>query len=81
MAEVNVLQACIMKLFDNQDRITVKKILDTLGIELKDFRLVMKTNLCRPKVGMLQNQSGKPAFDKPDEEIFINMKYANKLVR
>lgn len=30
---------------------------------------------------MLQNQSGKPAFDKPDEEIFINLKYANKLVR
>lgn len=34
MAEVNVVQACIMKLFDTQDRITVKKILDTLGIEL-----------------------------------------------
>ena len=41
----------------------------------------MKTNLCRPKVGMLQNTSGKPAFDNPEEEIFINMKYTNKLVR
>lgn len=81
MAEVNVVQACIMKLFDNQDRITVKTIIDTLGIELSVFRQVMKTNLCRPKVGMLQNTSGKPAFDKPEEEIFVNMKYANKLVR
>lgn len=41
----------------------------------------MKTNLCRPKVGMLQNTSGKPAFDNMQEEIFLNTKYANKLVR
>jgi hypothetical protein len=53
MAEVNVIQACIMKLFDKEDRITVKRIIDTLGIDLAQFRQVMKTNLCRPKVGML----------------------------
>ena len=38
MAEVNVVQACIMKLFDKEDRITVKRIIDTLGIDLSQFR-------------------------------------------
>lgn len=41
MAEVNVVQAAILKLFDNKDEMTVKDVIDTLGIELPIVRAAL----------------------------------------
>jgi len=36
--EVSVVQAAILKLFDNKDTITVKEVIDTLGIDQKTVK-------------------------------------------
>jgi hypothetical protein len=38
MAEVNVIQAAMLKLFDDRDEMTVKEMIDTLGIDLGTLR-------------------------------------------
>lgn len=50
-------------------------LMDQLGVDQATLRKALKTNLCKPKVGVVQNTSGKPNFEDPNEEIFINMKY------
>lgn len=38
MAEVTVIQAAMLKLFDDRDEMTVKEMIDTLGIDLSTLR-------------------------------------------
>ena len=60
---------------------TCEEVIQKLGIDLPTFKAAVKTNLCRPKIGVIQNQSGKPAFDNPKEELFVNMAYKDKMIK
>ena len=79
--EVNSVQACILMLFNDSERLTCEEVIQKLGIDLPTFKAAVKTNLCRPKLGVIQNQSGKPAFDNPKEELFVNMAYKDKMIK
>ena len=81
MIEVNSVQASILMLFNDQDRIKCEDVIAQLGIDLPTFKAAVKTNLCRPKVGVIQNESGKPSFDNPKEELYVNEKYQDKMLK
>lgn len=79
--EVNSVQASILMLFNDKDRIKCEDVIAQLGIDLAMFKAAVKTNLCRPKLGVIQNESGKPAFDNPKEELYVNMAYKEKMIK
>lgn len=55
----------------------MKELTEEYNMTMEDLRKALKTNLCRPKVGVVRNSSGKPTFQDPNEEISINMKFTS----
>ena len=76
--EVTVTQCAILMQLNEKDRVTCKELIDQLDIDQAALRKALKTNLCKPNIGVLQNTSGKPNFDDPNEEIFINMNFKSQ---
>ena len=76
--EMTIPQACICLALNEADKVTLKSLIDNYGLTLEDLRKALKTNLCRPKVGVVKNSSGKPTFQDPNEEISINMKFTSQ---
>ena len=76
--EVTVTQCAILMQLNEKDRVSCKELIDQLGIDQAALRKALKTNLCKPKSGVVQNTSGKPNFDDPNEEIFINMNFQSQ---
>ena len=63
---------------NEKDRVSCKELIDQLGIDQAALRKALKSNLCKPKTGVVQNTSGKPNFDDPNEEIFINVNFQSQ---
>lgn len=63
---------------NDQEKVTMKKLCDDYGLTMDDLRKALKTNLCRPKVGVVKNSSGKPTFQDSSEEISVNMKFVSQ---
>lgn len=78
--EMTVVQACICMALNDKERVTMKELCDNHGLTMDELRRALKTAFCKPKVGVVQNSSGKPKFEDPSEEIFINMKFTSKTI-
>lgn len=73
--EVTVTQCAVLMALNEKERVTVKELMETIGVDQPTLRKALKTSLCKPKVGVIQNTSGKPNFEDPNEEIYINTKF------
>lgn len=67
LLELTVLQTSILMQFNNHDHVKIQELLDSLRVDLESLKKALKTQLCRPKVGVIQNTSGKPNFADPTE--------------
>ena len=74
---MTVAQACVCLALNDAESVTLQQLLADYSLTLNDLRKALKTNLCRPKVGVVKNSSGKNTFSDPSEQISINMKFAS----
>lgn len=79
---VNVFQASILNLYNEQESYTYKELSERTQIPKNrlDAGLIM---MCKPGMKLLEKQVSKPSFDNPNELIKINPKWqvANILVK
>jgi cullin 1 len=76
---VNVFQAAILILYNENDQLTFQELIDRLQIDQKDLNEAL-VKLCNPKVKLLMKEVNKPVF-APGEKIKINEKFESNNVR
>ena len=68
-------------MLNGRDRIMVREIIEELSIDLATLRKALKSAICKPSTGVVQNTSGKPAFTDLGEEIFANMNFTSQTIK
>ena len=76
---VNVFQASILCLFNDDEEVTCSQIRQRTGLGPEQFRAAMM-RFCDPKVKVLLKEVNKPVFGE-HEKIKVNPKFASNSIR
>lgn len=78
--KVSTYQASILMLFNNQSSLSFSQIKEMTNLPEKELNVQLK-NLFNPKHRLLAKDNPKVAKCKPDENIRVNVKFKNKLIK